>query len=236
MMQRAEELVRASDRERQAARDRLTEASRRLLESGTDVADYARTVADVQPWIGEGTSSDVGVAGLGIGDVARRLNASAVQTTFALAAGLHIELRDKCKEAVDAVTQVRLPKAIWSTSSIAQASTLAIREDAADAWAVLVKSADLWDACHQAAALLNECGTLTAELQFDAGCSTVIGTRYLGWVEATAGAEELKRIPGPLKIRYAADHRWMPGCWLKSDHDRLAEAKPKRGLFARSGR
>jgi hypothetical protein len=229
LMDRAEELVRASDREREAARERLAEAGRRLLAGGTDVAEYARVVAEAQVWISEG-SSDAGPAGYGVGDVARLLRGNAVQTVFAMADGLHAALRDRCAEAVDSVASVPLPKEIFSATSIAHASTLAIREGFGDSWGLLVKAADAWDACHGAAALLQECGSLQHQLQFAGPTSVCV--RYLNWQDVLAGLDELKRIPGPLKIRWASDHHWRPGCYLLSDHENPPPEPKRRGSLA----
>jgi hypothetical protein len=75
---------------------------------------------------------------------------------------------------------------------------------------------------------------LQHELMFSG--PTSVCTRYLGWELAVAGLDELRAIAGPLRIRYASDHNWRPGCWLKSDHDTAAaEGKLKRGLFAKLG-
>ena len=54
--------------------------------------------------------------------------------------------------------------------------------------------------------------------------------------QAAVGKEELRQLAPPLRVRRAHDLGWVPGCWLKADHDRFAaEAaepdKPKRKLF-----
>lgn len=86
---------------------------------------------------------------------------------------------------------------------------------------------------HDAAQLLRETGTFGAQLNFS--CPTAIGVRFLNWLPAVDGLPELQRLPGPLRLRAAVDWGWVPGLWLKSDHDRFAveqRDKPKRRLFA----
>ena len=55
---------------------------------------------------------------------------------------------------------------------------------------------------------------------------------FLDW-ELAVGKEELRQLPGPLRVRRAHDLGWKPGLWLKSDHDafaaeRVERDKPKR--------
>jgi hypothetical protein len=232
MLDRAQALVDASRAEREAARARLEEASRGLLAGGDDIGEYAQVLRDIQPWIGEGPASDAGPAGFGIGNIARQIRSNAPQIVFAQADGLHAALRDRCAESVASVAKIPLPEGIFSASSIAAASALAIWEGFGDSWGLLVKAADVWDACHQAAALLRECGSLQHELMFAGPASVCV--RYLGWQDAVDGMHELRLIPGPLRIRRAADLGWRPGCWLLSDHKAAAAAvEPKRRkLFA----
>jgi hypothetical protein len=63
---------------------------------------------------------------------------------------------------------------------------------------------------------------------------TAVCTQLLNWQPAMEGGlEEVRRLPAPLRLRAAIDKGWLPGLWLKSDHDfAAAEPKPKRGLFA----
>ena len=92
---------------------------------------------------------------------------------------------------------------------------------------------DEWDAIHAAAALLRETGQLQTELLFTAG-PTDLCVLFLNW-EPAVGGENLRRLPGPLRVRRAHDLGWKPGLWLKSDHERYAAEqrdKPKRKLFA----
>jgi hypothetical protein len=48
---------------------------------------------------------------------------------------------------------------------------------------------------------------------------------YLNW-EGAVGKEELRQLPGSLRVRRAHDLGWKPGLWLRSDHDSAA-VKPK---------
>ena len=83
--------------------------------------------------------------------------------------------------------------------------------------------------------LLRETGKFETQTQFD-GAPTGLGLVYLNW-QAAVGPEQLKQLPGPLRVRRAHDLGWLPGCWLKSDHDRYAAErdKPKREPVRRVG-
>jgi hypothetical protein len=95
-----------------------------------------------------------------------------------------------------------------------------------------VRTGDQWDYLHEAAQLLRETGTMQGALAFSG--PTAVCTQLLNWRPAMEGGlEEVRRLPAPLRLRAAIDRGWLPGLWLKADHDAAAaEPKPKRGLFA----
>ena len=86
---------------------------------------------------------------------------------------------------------------------------------------------------HNAAQYLRETGQFQGELIF--AYPTALATQFLNPSAAMDGMDEVRRLPAALRLRAAIDKGWLPGLWLRSDHDRYAAEqrdKPKRKLFA----
>ena len=102
-----------------------------------------------------------------------------------------------------------------------------------NAWAQLVRAGARWDAVHNAAQYLRETGQFQGERIF--AYPTALATQFLNPSAAMDGMDEVRRLPAALRLRAAIDKGWLPGLWLRSDHDRYAAEqrdKPKRKLFA----
>ena len=100
-----------------------------------------------------------------------------------------------------------------------------------NAWAQLVRVGARWDAVHNAAQYLRETGQFQGELNF--AYPTALATQFLNPSAAMVGMDEVRRLPAALRLRAAIDKGWLPGLWLRSDHDRYAAEqrdKPKRSL------
>ena len=227
ILERAQRLADAGRAEREAARTRLDAATRVLMVDGpVDLSAYSRVLAEVGPWI-----SDDGPASVGVGDAARQVRARAAATVFAMASGLHRQLRDRCCEVVAGIAAVPAPPAgVWSTQTVADAGGLMIRAGRETDWAQFVRLSDQWDAIHAAGRLVRETNQFGGELLFTG--PTDLCLVFLNW-EPAVGPEQIKQLPGPLRVRRAIDLGWRPGLWLKSDHDRFAadRDKPKRRLL-----
>jgi hypothetical protein len=72
-------------------------------------------------------------------------------------------------------------------------------------------------------------------LIFPGGCPSEVGSMFLGWQDAVEHLAEVRRLPGPLRVRAAVDRGWRPGLYLAADHvaDRERAAAKPRGLLAR---
>jgi hypothetical protein len=231
LLDRGEELAGQARAAKQAAADRLEQANRLLLAGGhVDVTAYGRVLVEVGPWLDDQAAGMVGVM-----QASHRATANASQTVFAMAGGLYQELQRVCAEVVAEVAAVpALPRAVWAAAGI-EAPSVAIRAGCEGAWATLVRAGDQWDRVHQAAGLLRETGVFQQELIFPGGCPSEVGSQFLGWQDAVEHLAEVRRLPGPLRLRAAVDRGWRPGLYLATDHvaDRERAAAKPRGLLAR---
>ena len=232
VLERVEQLVDAGRTEREKARHRLEEANRRLLADGEiDVAEFGRVLNECAPWI-----SDDAAGSLGVGEAARQVRSRAIMTVFAMATRLHQQLTAHCQDVVAAIAGISDPPAgVWQLQTTGEAGTLMIRAGREAEWASFVRLSDEWSAIHSAARLLRETGQFQAEMMFSGPSDLCLV--YLNWQAAVGAGEQMKQIPGPLRVRRALDLGWEPGLWLRQDHDAYAaagraEAKPKRKLLA----
>jgi hypothetical protein len=193
-----------------------------------DLAEYGRVSTELGPWI-----SDDSVGSIGVGDAARQVRMRATMIVFGAATGIYSKLTDHCRDVVAVIGLVPDPPPdVWQAQSYADASTAMIRHYREADWTKFLRLSDEWTSIHAAARLLRETRQLESQLHLD-GAPTELGLVYLNWT-AAVGKEELRQLAPPLRVRRAHDLGWMPGCWLKSHHDRFfAERdKPKRKLFA----
>ena len=98
-------------------------------------------------------------------------------------------------------------------------------------WELCVKATVPWDAYHAASKSLRETGALVSEQMFTG--STEVCVRYLSSEDTLIGADELRLIPGSLRIRYALDRGGRPGAWLLSDHKTAAGESPSFDCWPR---
>jgi hypothetical protein len=240
LLDRAEELAEQARRGKDAARQRLDSATRALLADGpVDVDAYAATLAEVGPWLDSDVEAGRGAPAMaGLMDAVHRTRANAVQAAMAEATGLYQRLQGICAQVVAEITMVpALPAGVWAATTSGQAGQAAIEAGYDLAWSTLVRAGIRFDAVHAAGELLRETGQFTSELNFPQGCPTRIGVQFLGWEAATLNIHEVRRLPGPLRVRATIDRGWRPGLWLASDHARAAAERPaKRGLLAALGR
>jgi hypothetical protein len=225
---RAEDLAAQAREAKAAARERLEEANRLLLADGpVDVDGYGAVLVEIAPWLDEQAAGMIGVM-----QAVHQIRGNATATAFAMATGLHAELQGVCRVVVaEAAAVAPLPQEVWSATSTGQASTLAIRAGREADWAALTRAGDRWDSVHNAAQLLRETGQFQGQLMFS--CPTAIGVAFLNWSDAVDGLHEVRRLPGPLRLRAAIDRGWRPGLYTAADHDAAAaEAKPRRNVFA----
>ena len=230
VLDRVEQLVAAGRREREKAGLRLEAANRALLapDGDIEVAEYGRVLTELAPWI-----SDDAVGSVGVGDAAGQVRMRATMTVFGMAAGIYQKLRDHCRDVVAVIAGIPDPPPdVWQTQSFADASTATIRHNREQDWTRFVRLSDQWNSIQAAAHLLRETGQFETQMHF-AGAPTDLGLVYLNW-QAAVGPEQLRQLPGPLRVRRAHDLGWLAGCWLKADHDAYAAErhKPKRKLFA----
>jgi hypothetical protein len=198
-----------------------------LLNGSLDVAGFGQELIEVGPWL------DEEFAGMrGVMQAAAQIQGNAVQTVFAMASGLYAQLQEVCAGVVaEAAAVPELPREVWSATSAARAAEQAIRANCEDAWVRLVRCGIQWDSCHEAAQLLRETGTLQGQLIFSV--PTSLGVTLLNPQAAMEGMDEVRRMPAPLRLRAAINRNWLPGLYLKSDHDAYAaEPKARRRLFA----
>jgi hypothetical protein len=239
LLDRAEELAAAARAKQNAAREQLGAADAALLADGPSAIDaYAAAVTSSKPWLDNSNPVQAADAMGGVMNAVHRLKANAVQTALASAHGIHQRLQGVCAEVVADIASVpALPAAVWSATNSGHAAEVAIRGGHELAWASLVKAGVRFDRVHAASALLRETGQFTAELNFPDGCPTRVGVMFLAWREAFEGLEQVRRLPGPLRVRAACDRGFRPGLYLASDHARAAAERPaRRGLLAMLGR
>ena len=163
---------------------------------------------------------------------AAQIRGNATQTAFGMATGLHAELQQVCQVVVaEAAAVAQLPREVWSATSGGRASELAMRAGHENAWAQLVRVGARWGRGAQRCPYLRETGQFQGELNF--AYPTAIATQFLNPSAAMDGLDEMRRLPAALRLRAAIDKGWLPGLWLRSDHDRYAAEqrdKPKRSL------
>jgi hypothetical protein len=230
LLARADALEAAARYAKQAAARQLEDANRGLLTGSVDLASYGAVLRDAGTWLDADGRVSPGMGG--VMQAAAQVRGNATATTFAMATGLYGELQAVCREVVAECAAVpQLPREIWSATSTGQASTLAIRAGREADWAQLVRVGDRFDQVHAAGQLLRETGTLQGQLMFTG--PTAVCVQFLNWEPAQDGLAEVNRLPGPLRVRAAVDKGWMPGLFLKADHDAFAvEPKPRRRLLA----
>jgi hypothetical protein len=221
VLDRVDELVAAGRAERDKAQFRLEAANRALLADGPiDVAEYGRVLTELAPCI-----SDDAVGSIGVGDAARQTRMRAVMVVFGMATGLYQQLSDHCRDVVAVIAGIPDPPVdVWQTQSSGEAGTAMIRHGREADWAKFVRLADEWTSIHAAGRLLRETGQFESQLHFD-GAPTALGVEFLNW-QAAAGGEPLRLQPGPLRVRRAHDLGWVPGLWLKQDHDAATGRRP----------
>jgi hypothetical protein len=231
LLDRAEALAEQAREAKLAARRRLEEANRALLDGMPDAAAYGAALTEVSPWL-----SDEAPGMIGMMQASAQVRSNALATAFAMATGLYSQLQEVCREIVaEAAAVPPLPREVTSAATSGQASTLAIRAGMEAAWAATVRLGDRWDQLHAAAELLRETGVMQGQLVFPQGCPTGIGCQFLNWQAAVEGLDAVRRMPAPLRLRAAIDKGWRPGLFLASDHVAFAaEPKAKRRLFGGS--
>ena len=227
LLERAEERFGEARAAKLAAADRLERATRELLAGPVDLDVYEQTLLRCDLWLSADAPAMVAFMQAG-----HRLQQNATQTTFAMVTGLYQELAQVCAGVVAEVASVpALPREAWAAPRM-EAASVAMRAGREREWSALVKAGDRWDAIHAAGRLLRETGTFQAELIFPNGCPAEVGVMFLGWRDAVERLPEVRRLPGPLRVRAAVDRGWRPGLWLRSDHQRAA-VEPRKGLLAR---
>ena len=124
LLAQGEQLFEQARREKEAAADRLEQATTALLTAGAGAAAaYGQVLVEVGPWLGDQPAAMAGVMNAG-----HRAQANATQTAFAMAHGLYRELGQVCAEAVAEVAAVpALPREVWLSTSGGQAAEAAIR-------------------------------------------------------------------------------------------------------------
>jgi len=234
LLDRAEALAAQAREAKLAARKRLEEANRALLEGMPDAAAYGAALTECGPWLDEESAGMIGMM-----QASAQVRSNALATAFAMATGLYSQPQEVRREVVAETAAVpELPREVWSAASSGQASTVAIRAGREADWARIVRLGDRWDSIHAAAQLLRETGQFQGQLAFPGGCPTAIGIQFLNWQPVAAdGLETVRRLLVPLRLRATIDRGWRPGLWLAADHAPAAEAdaKRKRGLFAALG-
>jgi hypothetical protein len=237
LLDQAEALGDLARRGKDAARERLDQATTALVAGGpVDVDAYAATLVETSAWLDD-TDVQAGRAAAamaGLMNAVQRTNANAVQVAMAEASGIYQRLQGICADVVAEIAAVPpLPARVWSAATSGQAGEAAIQAGHELGWSTLVKAGGRFDSVHAAGALLRETGGFAAELNFPGGCPTRIGVMFLNWEAAAQDLAQVQRLPGPLRVKAAADRQWAPGLYLASDHVRAAaEAPKKRGLAA----
>jgi hypothetical protein len=216
-------------RDAKAAAQRRWDAERgQLLTGEVDPERLARTLSETAPWLDvQAEAGRAAPAMAALWQAAQVARSNAVQAAAGEASGLYARLQAAAGEVVAQVAGTPpLPREVWSAPTHAQASTVAIRAGHELGWSVLVKAGTRFESIHEAARMLVDSGGLGAVL-FPAGCPEPLGMAYLGWEDALAGLQELRRLPWPLRIRHAVDRRWGPGLHLPADH--AAQPAKRRG-------
>jgi hypothetical protein len=225
LLERAEVLAAQAREAKLAARHKLGEANRTLLADGpVDTAAYGAVLVELAPWLDEESAGMLGVM-----QACHQVRGNATQTTFAMAPGLYADLADVCRGIVAECAAVpSLPREVWSATSGGEAAALAVRANREADFARLTRCGDKWDAVHAAAALLRETGVFQGELLFAGPVS--VCTQFRNWSAALEGLLQVRRMPGPLRLRAAIDRDWLPGLYLATDA--AVEGKPERKVTA----
>ena len=150
LLDRAEALAAQAREAKLAARKRLEEANRALLEGMPDAAAYGAALTECGPWLDEESAGMIGMM-----QASAQVRSSALATAFAMATGLYSQPQEVRREVVAETAAVpELPREVWSAASSGQASTVAIRAGREADWARIVRLGDRWDSIHAAAQLL----------------------------------------------------------------------------------
>lgn len=234
LLARSEELQETARAGRATAEQRWQQARAALLAGQVDADGLARVLVELAPWLD--SAVEQGRPSLMMGalmDAAAACRGNAVAMVHAEASGIYRLLQDAAGEVVTFTAAVgKVPQQVWATTTTGQASTVAIQAGYGRQWEDLVLAGGRWDAIHSAAELVRDTGSLGSQTMYPAGCPTSIGCMFLGWEAALEGVREVRRLPGPLRVRAAVDRGWRPGLWLADDHARFAaEPKGKRSLL-----
>lgn len=213
LLDRATELSEAARQAKTAAAERLARANVQLTSDGPiDVEAYGRVLAEVAVWVDENSAAPVGVMA-----AVERVRANAAAIAAAESTGTYRRLQDIAHEVVTrAGNAPALPKSVWAASGTAKASTAAIQGGAGRVWEDLVLCATKFQAVHEAGLLLRETDGFPMQL-WPAGAPEGVAVVWRNWRAALLQHEELRHMPGPLRLRAAIDRGLEPGLWLASD-------------------
>jgi hypothetical protein len=226
LLDREQELAAEAREARAAAGRRWAQTREALFRGEVGAAEVASVLGEVQPWMDDGDGTSVAPAMKAMMDSAREARTRAAAMLEGEADPIYHRLQQLAGQVVARTAALpALPKQVWGAGD--QASTLAIQQGHDLTWAQLVGEATRFDKLHRAAAILRQSGGLPVMI-FPRGCPDGLGHLYRNWEPALEGLAELKRHPGPLRLRFAVDRGWQPGLWLPSDHEQRQEERPKR--------
>jgi hypothetical protein len=206
---------------------RWAEHRERLFRGEVGAQETAQVLIEVGPWLDNGPDGKGAAVGMtAMVEVAREARVRAGAMLEGEADPIYHRLQELAGQVVARTAALpALPKQVWAAGD--QASTVAIQAGHDLAWAQLVGEATRFDKIHRAAAILRQSGGLPV-MVFPRGCPDGLGHVYRNWEPALEGLAELKRHPGPLRLRFAVERQWRPGLWLPSDHETREVERPRR--------
>jgi hypothetical protein len=201
-----------------------------------DQGEVVSLIGDTGPWITTITGAEGVVIGAApavdlVMEAARNCRGRAAQAVLAESGAVYARLQQDAAECVQiTVAQPEPPSSVWGGGT--GAAQRAMVGGYERAWGELARAADRFGRIHELGSYLRRMGALGQQAQLDLG--EPWGWTYLEWERAAGGEVELRSVPPVLRLRYAAAHGWLPGLWLRADHERHAPKVPKQPLLQRA--
>ena len=229
-LERERQLGEAIRRAQTTARQQHGEAMRALVmgDGPVDADVVVAVLADTDPWLNveasplDGSAFPAPAVAL-LREAQRTARGHAYAVAAADSSGLYQRLQRVAAESVSIVArQPGVSRRTWGSPDPARQAMLDGYEVA---WGVMTREQERFSLLHQLGSVLRGMGGLGASALLPGG-APAWGYAYRQWAKAMEGEQELKRLHPTLRLRFAIDHDWQPGLYLRDD---LVIPEPEQG-------